>query len=134
MRAHTLHRERHFRRILLGKERTLQAVAIETPQQGHFLPGCTRRTLHPLTVGHLKCQNVRRGLREPEVELRGAARLYRCRCRLECVSGGTYCPCALVLTETMMVEPGRLALTTTPSIFPSSGEETVPVSAVGPRF
>jgi hypothetical protein len=40
----------------------------------------------------------------------------------------------LVLTETMMVEPGRLALTTTPSIFPSSDEETVPVSAAEPWF
>src|SRR6202521_1535987 len=112
MRAHALHRERHFRRILLGEERTLQAVTIETPQQGHLLPGRTRRALHPLTVGHLKCENVRRGLREPEVELRGVARLYRCRCRLECVPGGTdgdvistgtsrargkwYCPCAVV--------------------------------------
>src|SRR5215469_18935011 len=34
----------------------------------------------------------------------------------------------------MMVEPGRLALTTTPSIFPSSDEETVPVSAAEPWF
>jgi hypothetical protein len=40
----------------------------------------------------------------------------------------------LVLTDTIMVEPGRLALTTTPSIFPSSLEETVPVSAAGPWF
>src|SRR5687768_13039088 len=32
----------------------------------------------------------------------------------------------------MMVEPGRLALTTTPSIFPSSAEDTVPASAAGP--
>src|ERR1700674_4330090 len=88
MRAHALHRERHFRRILLGEERTLQAVTIETPQQGHLLPGRTRRALHPLTVGHLKCENVRRGLREPEVELRGVARLYRCRYRLLVVLGG----------------------------------------------
>src|SRR5215217_3181496 len=33
-----------------------------------------------------------------------------------------------------MVEPGRLALTTTPSMFRSSREDTVPVSAAGPRF
>ena len=38
---------------------------------------------------------------------------------------------ALVLTDTMMVEPGRFALTTTPSIFPSSAEVTVPVRAAG---
>jgi hypothetical protein len=40
----------------------------------------------------------------------------------------------LVLTETMMVEPGRLALTTTPSIFPSSVEDTEPARAAGPWF
>src|SRR5258708_38062247 len=89
MRRHALHRNRHFRRIVLGKERALQAVTIETAQQGHFLPGRTGRALHPLAVGHLKGENVRRGLREPEVELRGAARLYRCRCRLERVPDGT---------------------------------------------
>jgi hypothetical protein len=33
-----------------------------------------------------------------------------------------------------MVEPGRLALTTTPSIFPSCAEDTVPASAAGPWF
>jgi hypothetical protein len=37
-----------------------------------------------------------------------------------------------VLTDTMMVEPGRLALTTTPSIFPSCAEDTVPARAAGP--
>src|SRR5689334_17368238 len=34
----------------------------------------------------------------------------------------------------MMVELGRLALTTTPSIFPSCVDDTVPVSAAGTRF
>src|SRR5258708_2560782 len=34
----------------------------------------------------------------------------------------------------MMVEPGRLALTTTPSMFPSSVEDTVPASAAGPSL
>jgi hypothetical protein len=63
MRGHALQRERHFRRIVLGKERTLQAMTIVTPQHGHFLPGRARRALHPLAVRHLKGENVRRGLR-----------------------------------------------------------------------
>ena len=83
MRAHALHRERHFRRIVLGKDRTLQAMTIETPQHGHFLRRGARRALHPLAVRHLQGENVRRGLRKVEVELRGAARFDRCRCRLE---------------------------------------------------
>ena len=90
MRAHALHRDRHFRRIVLGEERTLQAMTIETSQQCHFLRGRARRALHPLAVGHLQGENVRRGLRELEVELRGAARLYRCHCRLERVADGTH--------------------------------------------
>src|SRR5215831_4282759 len=89
MRGHALHRERHLRRIFLGKERTLQAVAIETPQHGHLLSGRAWRALNPLAVRHLKGENVRRSLREPKVELRGAARFYRRRGRIERVPDGT---------------------------------------------
>src|SRR5262249_272048 len=45
--------------------------------------------LNPFAVGHLKGENVRRGLREPEIELRRATRLYRCGCPLERVPDGT---------------------------------------------
>src|SRR5258708_29347237 len=89
MRGHALHGERHYRRFFLGKERTLQAVTIETPQHGHLLSGRAWRALNPLAVRHLKGENVRRGLREPEIELRRATRLYRCRCLLERVPAGT---------------------------------------------
>src|SRR5262249_56165960 len=73
----------------LGKEGTLQAMTIETSQHCEFLPRRARRALKKLAVGHLKGENIRRGLRERKIELRGAARLYRCRCRLERAPDGT---------------------------------------------
>src|SRR5437016_4645231 len=48
--------------------------------------------------------------------------------------GKLYWPWALLTTETVMVEPVRLALTITPSIAPSSAEATLPVSAEGEEF
>ncbi len=90
MRRHALHDDRHFRCIFLGKDRTLQAVTIETSQQCHFLLVRARRALKPLAVGHLQGENIRRGLGEANVEFRGAAGLYRCRCRLERVADGTH--------------------------------------------
>src|SRR5258706_12408511 len=48
--------------------------------------------------------------------------------------GKLYSPRALRTTETVMVEPARLALTSPPSIAPSSAELTLPVSAEGDAF
>src|SRR5262245_43946799 len=43
--------------------------------------------------------------------------------------GKLYWPCALLTTVTVIVEPARLALTSTPSIAPSSCELTLPERA-----
>jgi hypothetical protein len=63
-------------------------MTIETSQHGHFLPRRTRRALHPFAVGHLQGENVRRSLREAQIELR-RARLYRSGRRLERVPDRT---------------------------------------------
>jgi len=121
----------------------------DTPARPISWAGGARRLCIHSEFGHLQGKNVRRGLGERKVELGGSARLDRCRRRLERIADGTNGDCRkrreraglaesctalarLVLTETMMVDPGCLALTTTPSIFPSSVEDTVPVSAAGP--
>ena len=90
VRRHALQRVRHFRRIFLREDRTLHAMTIETPQQSQFLLVRARRAQDPLAVRHLKGQNVRRGLREPKVELRGAGRSYRCLGRRERVPDGAH--------------------------------------------
>ena len=90
VRRHALHRVRHFRRIFLGEHRTLQAMTIETSQQPDFLLGRPRRAENPLAVGQLKGKHVRAGLREPEVELRRAARSYRCLGRRQRVADGAH--------------------------------------------
>ena len=90
MRGHALQRECQFRRIFGGKDRTLQAMTIETPQDRHFLRGRARRTLHPLAVGHLQGEKVRGGLHKAQVKVRGAAGFDRCRGRLERVPDRTY--------------------------------------------
>src|SRR6185295_6873817 len=41
-------------------------------------------------------------------------------------------PLSSLTTDTVMVEPSFLALTTTPSMLPSSAEDTTPVSAEAP--
>src|SRR5205814_7896400 len=51
-------------------------------------------------------------------------------CRRLC--GKVYWPCASVVTLTSTIEPGFLAVTTTPSILPSASELTVPVRAAWP--
>src|SRR5690348_12731572 len=43
--------------------------------------------------------------------------------------GKVYCPCVLLTTQTLMVEPARFAPTITPSIAPSAWELTLPLKA-----
>src|SRR5436853_4994226 len=47
-------------------------------------------------------------------------------------AGNAKRPCASVMTLIAMVEPSFLAVTTTPSMLPSSAEETCPVRAEAP--
>src|SRR5438874_13761263 len=49
-----------------------------------------------------------------------------------CVRGKLYFPCTSLTTDTVKLAPSRRALTTTPSIGPSSCELTTPPRAAGP--
>src|SRR5437764_14636720 len=48
-----------------------------------------------------------------------------------CVRGKLYFPCASLTTDTVKLAPSRRALTTTPSIAPSSCDLTTPLNAAG---
>jgi hypothetical protein len=110
MRPHALHRDCHFLRIVLGKERTLQAMTIETFQQLHFLGGRAWRALHQLGVGQLQARALRgfasarsSWVATPRIALvEGSvyptARIVSCIAGARRSAGGS--PFTLVLTET----------------------------------